>query len=258
MLLIPDHAVTVEKGGCFPGEARVTTADGSQKTLASLRPGDQVMAMSETGRVVFSPVLLFLHRDERSHATFLVLRTEDGGRLVVTRQHLVFLASRDKHRGRYRARFASRAQKGDYVLIHGAGGRVRPSRIISVSVEEGVGVYAPLTQHGTLFVDGVLASSYAVVEDHAMAHRAFGPLRWLLPFHQLLWGERRGGPESCSEDQPSTLLHGRAGTAGGADATNSTMSVGMDVTEDRSNIHWYARLLYSFGQVFLDSGLFHP
>ncbi|KAG7255792.1 hypothetical protein CRUP_012675 [Coryphaenoides rupestris] len=253
-----DHAVTVEKGGCFPGEAQVRTTDGGQKTMASLRPGDRVMAVSETGRVVFSPVLLFLHRDEWSHSTFLVLQTEDGGRLVVTRQHLVFLASRDKHQGQYRARFASRAQKGDYVLIHGAGGRVRPSRIISVSVEEGGGRLRALdpTRHSVCgWGAGVQLRGGG---GHTLAHRAFGPLRWLLPIHQLLWGERRGGPESCSEEDPSKLVHGRAGTAGGVDATNSTMSLRMDITEDRSNIHWYARLLYSFGQVFLDSGIFHP
>ncbi|KAM7404718.1 hypothetical protein PAMP_012040 [Pampus punctatissimus] len=53
-----DHSVAVEKGGCFPGWARVTVAGGGQKTLSSLAPGDQVMALSETGQVVFSQVLL--------------------------------------------------------------------------------------------------------------------------------------------------------------------------------------------------------
>uniref|UniRef100_UPI003AAD1D30 desert hedgehog protein isoform X2 n=1 Tax=Centroberyx gerrardi TaxID=166262 RepID=UPI003AAD1D30 len=218
-----DHSVAVEKGGCFPGWARVTVAGGGQKSLSSLAPGDRIMALSGTGRIVFSQVLLFLHRDQESRSTFLALETEDGHRLALTPHHLVFLAPRDKlHHSEYQAQFASRAKRGDYVLIHGAGGRVQPSRIISVSVEEGVGVYAPLTEDGTLFVDGVLASSYALVEDHRLAHWAFGPLRLLSSFNQLLWGE---------STETETALSG---------------------------VHWYARLLYSFGRIFLDSKSFHP
>ncbi|KAK1898025.1 Tiggy-winkle hedgehog protein, partial [Dissostichus eleginoides] len=144
-----DHSVAVEKGGCFPGWARVTVAGGVQKSLSSLALGDRVMALSATGKVVWSQVLLFLHQDQESWSTFLFLETED------------------------------------------AQGQVRPSRIISVSVEESVGVYAPLTEAGTVFVDGVLASSYALVEDHRLAHWAFGPVRLLSSFNQLLLGETR-------------------------------------------------------------------
>lgn len=260
-----DHAVTVEKGGCFPSGARVSTAGGVQKTLASLGPGDRIMAMSETGRVVFSPVLLFLHRDRQSRSTFLALQTEDGNRLVLTPQHLVFMAPQcSLHRGQYEARFASRAQEGDCLLVHGAGGRVRPSRIVSVSVEEGVGVYSPLTQDGTLFVDGVLASSYAVVEDHRLAHWAFGPIRFLFSIRQVLWGESGGERQAAgdktsnAEKCPKGFDPNRSGTYGENDNTKSNVSLRMVIEEEVSNIHWYARLLYSFGQVFLDSRIFQP
>ncbi|GLD46080.1 desert hedgehog protein [Lates japonicus] len=185
-----DHSVAVEKGGCFPGWARVTVAGGGQKSLSSLAPGDRVMALSGTGQVVFSQVILFLHRDQESWSTFLSLETEDGHRLALTPHHLVFLAPHCRSdSSEYQAQFASRAKAGDCVLIHAAEGPVRPSRIISVSVEESMGVYAPLTEAGTLFVDGVLASSYALVEHHRLAHWAFLPLRLLSSFNQLLWGE---------------------------------------------------------------------
>ncbi|CAL8255720.1 unnamed protein product [Gadus morhua 'NCC'] len=265
-----DHAVTVEKGGCFPGGAWVSTPGGGKKTLASLVLGDRVMAMSDTGRVVYSPVILFLHREPRGRSTFLALQTEDGNRLVLTPHHLVFLASRyTLCHGEYKARFASRAQKGDYVLVHGAGDRVRPSRIISISVEDGVGIYSPLTQDGTVFVDGVLASTYAVVEDHKLAHWAFGPVRFLFSIYQLLWEESQGeGPvevdkKSYAKKYPkdfdmNTSVNGRAGTYGENDTSKSNETLIMDIKEEVSNIHWYARLLYSFGQVFLDSRLFHP
>ncbi|XP_056240428.1 desert hedgehog protein isoform X1 [Seriola aureovittata] len=272
-----DHSVAVEKGGCFPGWARVTVAGGGQKSLSSLAPGDRVMALSGTGQVVFSQVILFLHRDQESWSTFLSLETEDGHRLALTPHHLVFLAPYCRlDSSEHQAQFASRAKTGDCVLIHTAEGHVRPSRIISVSVEESLGVYAPLTDAGTLFVDGVLASSYALVENHRLAHWAFGPLRLLSSFNQLLWGEttkeqqttgetaRTKTPFHCStlatKDKAGVYVNN--GVLNKRDNLSEPLRIGIkekrSLQRQTSDVHWYARLLYSFGCIFLDSNSFHP
>lgn len=268
MFSLADHSVAVEKGGCFPGWARVMIAGGVQKSLSSLAPGDRVMALSETGQVVYSQVLLFLHRDESSQSTFLSLETEDGNRLAVTPHHLVFLSARCRSkRSDYRALFASRAQVGDCVLIRTAEGRMRPSRITCVTVDESMGVYSPLTDAGTLFVEGVLASSYALVEDHRLAHWAFGPVRLLSPLTNLIWPgakeqqtagrERTLSPLCCS-----TLA---AKKEAGVFLRNSSLSKRDNSSEplktgektQSSQVHWYAQLLHSIGFVFLDPKLFH-
>ncbi len=273
-----DHSVAVEKGGCFPGWARVTVAGRGQKRLSSLAPGDRVMALSGTGQVVFSQVLLFLHRDQESWATFLILETDDGHRLAVTPQHLVFLVSDCRlDITEYQAQFASRAKTGDCVLIHTAEGQARPSRIISVSVEESLGVFAPLTEAGTVFVDGVLASSYALVEDHKLAHWAFGPVRLLSSFNQLLWGETtteqptRDSETACTKTplHCSTLaskdeagVHVNISILNKQDNLSEPLRSEMKETDflqrQTSAVHWYARLLYSFGRIFLDPNSFHP
>ncbi|XP_003963214.2 desert hedgehog protein [Takifugu rubripes] len=252
-----DHSVAVEKGGCFPGWSRVTVAGGFQKSLSSLTPGDRVMALSETGQVVFSPVLLFLHRDPESRWRFLSLQTEDGRRLAVTPHHLVFS---DAHCGpdssQYQAQFASRAQTGTCVLVHTAGGEVHPSRIVSITEEESVGAYAPLTEAGSVFVDGVLASSYALVEDHRLAHWAFGPVRLLSSVSQLLWAE----PEERSDGsktplQPHALVRGDRKVC----ARNRTSVRSEAGPRGRtSEVHWYAQLLHRLGWIVLNPDLFHP
>lgn len=255
----------------------MSVAGGGQRTLSSLAPGDRIMALSGSGQVVFSQVLLFLHRDQDSRSSFLVLETEDGQRLALTPHHLVFLAPHSKrHYSEYQAQFASRAKRGDYVLISGPEGRVQPSQIISVSVEEGVGVYAPLTEDGTLFVDGVLASSYALVEDHRLAHLAFGPLRFLSSLSQLIWeesSEERQATEgkgvgTKTPSQCRTWIHDKLGMYVSNDKTNSQGNLSVPLTTDIeekhssqrevSGLHWYARLLYSLGRFFLDSKSFHP
>lgn len=276
-VLPADHSVAVEKGGCFPGWAQVTVAGGLQKSLSSLAPGDRVMALSGTGQVVFSQVLLFLHRDQESCSTFLSLETEDGHRLAVTPHHLVFSAPHCRlDSSEYQAQFARRAKTGDCVLIHTAEGQVRPSRIVSVSVEESVGVYAPLTEAGTVFVDGVLASSYALVEDHRLAHWAFGPVRLLSSFNQLLWAETKEQQNTDSETactktplHCSTLatkdkagVYVKNGILDRRDNQSEPLKMDMKVKhsfqKQTSEVHWYARLLYSVGYIFLDPKSFHP
>ncbi|XP_061909134.1 sonic hedgehog protein-like [Entelurus aequoreus] len=255
-----DHSVAVEKGGCFPGWARVTVAGGGQKTLSSLTPGDKVMAVSATGKIVFSPILLFLHRDPEARSVFLSLETEDDHRLAVTPDHLVFLdpdCTLDS--SKYKAWFASRARTQDCVLIHQADGRFHHSRISSISIQETTGVYAPLTEYGTLFVDGVLVSSYALVEDHALAHWAFGPLRLLFSLEYLLWGESTKQKQmSCTN---TTSLH--RSTLVTAACYMSNRPIGRHVVDERlshqtSRVHWYARLLYNVASIILHTDSFYP
>ncbi|KPP74822.1 hypothetical protein Z043_105990, partial [Scleropages formosus] len=276
-----DHSVTVEKGGCFPGRAQVHVVGGGRIAMSSLRPGDRVPALSESGRVVPSRVLLFLHRDSESRVRFLVVHTEHGQRLSLTPSHLLFLApSGAPHPSQFRAQFASRAKQGHYVLVQGDEGGLRPSRIVSISAEEGKGVYAPLTEHGTLFVEGVLASSYAALEEHALAHRAFWPLRFLLSVTQPLQGKRIEGGHSAKEGQGLSENRATHGNLQGLNVTGgngafvsarrrrtrpvpSTQGSAEASCEDRERdrgpkVHWYARLLHALGRILLDPERFHP
>lgn len=263
----------MEKGGCFPGWARVMVAGGLQKSLSSLAPGDRVMALSGTGQVVYSQVLLFLHRDQGSWSTFLSLETEDGNRLAVTPHHLVFLAAHCRPgSSEYPAQFASRARTGDCVLIRTAEGRVRPSRIVSVTVKGSVGVYAPLTEAGTLFVEGVLASSYALVEDHRLAHWAFGPVRLFSSLAHFFWSETKEeqtaeGETACTKTPPNCSALAAKDEAGVC-LKNSILNKQDNPSEplrtdleaehrQTSQVHWYAQLLYSVGSIVLDPKSFH-
>lgn len=164
---------------------------GGQKPISDLRPGERVLASASgdgSGDLVYSEVLAFLDRDPRTWKLFYNLQTEAGAHLTLTAAHLVFVSEGNCSEGALPARgvlrtvYASRAQPGQCVLVsEGKAGQAhsegRLSRITRVTVREHRGAFAPLTQQGTLVVDGVVASCYAVVEQHSLAHWAFLPLR---------------------------------------------------------------------------------
>ncbi|KAM8903057.1 indian hedgehog B protein-like [Spinachia spinachia] len=176
-----DHSMAAKSGGCFPGEASVTLASGAQKSIGDLRPGERVLAAAGGGELVYSEVLVFLDRDPVTWKLFYTLHTEAGARLSLTAAHLVFVSRENcSDGGALGTVYASDAQPGQCVLVsRGEAGRGQLSRITRVSMRESRGAFAPLTRQGTLVVDGVVASCYAVVDQHSLAHWAFSPLRLL-------------------------------------------------------------------------------
>ncbi|XP_034467748.1 indian hedgehog B protein-like [Hippoglossus hippoglossus] len=186
-----DHSVAAKSGGCFPGEALVTLESGGQKPISDLQPGERVLASSGSdgsGELVYSEVLTFLDRDLVTRKLFYTLQTESRTQLSLTAAHLIFVSEGNCSEGAVpapgtlRTVYASDARPGQCVLVsEGKPGQNhregRLSRITQVTLREKRGAFAPLTQQGTVVVDGVVASCYAMVDQHCLAHWAFSPLR---------------------------------------------------------------------------------
>lgn len=181
-----EHSAAAKTGGCFPAGAQVHLETGERVALSAVKPGDRVLAMGEDGNPTFSDVLIFLDREPNRLRAFQVIETQDPPRrLALTPAHLLFIA--DNHTepaARFRATFASHVQPGQYVLVAGVPG-LQPARVAAVSTHVALGSYAPLTRHGTLVVEDVVASCFAAVSDHHLAQLAFWPLRL---FPSLPWG----------------------------------------------------------------------
>ena len=58
-------------------------------------------------------------------------------------------------------------------------------RIKSILIERVQGYAAPLTMSGTILVDGILASCYAVIDSQSLAHSVMAPARWWYAMHGL-------------------------------------------------------------------------
>ncbi|CAK1546156.1 unnamed protein product [Leptosia nina] len=160
--------------GCFPSGAIVHTEAGP-KDISTLQLGDRVLAADDTGKAVYSEVLTFIDRDPNATRSFIEVTAENGVAITTTPSHLLLLAAADG----WREVFATNIEIGDVLLTRGQGAVMRPSRVVKTRTVRKKGVYAPLTKTGTIIVDDALASCYAIVNSHYLAHAAMAPLRWM-------------------------------------------------------------------------------
>lgn len=158
------------------------------RLMSDLSVGDKVLSSTDDlGKPIYSDVVLFFHRQNNSRTAYYELLLEDGRQLTVTGSHLLHLASSssssvdDVSLDDVNVVYAGNVRAGDRIFVTSAevGGAVklRASRIVRVTGARHRGLYAPLTRHGTVVVDGVLVSCYAWVSSHRLAHAALLPAR---------------------------------------------------------------------------------
>lgn len=212
--MFSEHSVAAKTGGCFSGDAQVVLEGGVTKPMRDLRPGDRVLSSSATeglGPFVYSPVLSFLDRRPNVTSVFYTIGTVAGNSITLTAAHLIYVTDcvwNDTYGDLYldpaqevgfsrvrglRIVFASEVQPGQCVLTSGGkvGSQATFSPVTFVQAQRSTGLYAPLTEHGSIVVNGVLASCYAAVDSHHLAHWALAPLRL---FYTLL------GPSGSQTD----------------------------------------------------------
>lgn len=187
-----DSSQAAHQTGCFTGDSTVQIATGETRLLSELRIGDQVLSMDNNGQLKFSEVYMFLDRDEKQKREFIRLETEDGQTITATPSHLIYTwQTNDAHHTNTvttdtaNFRFAELIRVGDFVLVN-VNGTLEPRRVTNIKNELHRGVYAPLTYDGTIVVNSIAASCYALVEKHSMAHWSFMPMRSVRRIEEML------------------------------------------------------------------------
>ncbi|KAG7488470.1 hypothetical protein MATL_G00034610 [Megalops atlanticus] len=223
-----ENSVAAKSGGCFPGSASVTLKDGSRKLVKDLRVGDMVMAADSEGKLVYSEFIMFVDQDVETRRVFYVIETKEPSRkITLTAAHLLFVVNNTTDRfDTMTATFASKVKPGQKVfIVDDVHNQLKAVNVERIYMEEYEGSFAPVTAQGTIVVDQVLASCYAVIEDHELAHWAFAPVRLSHGLTSLLF------PKDYS------------------------MSNG---TFQENGVHWYSKILYQIGTWVLDSDSLHP
>lgn len=251
-----------KSGGCFPGKSYVRTEDGRRKRVDEVELGERVAAMNSQGELIYSEVIAFLDRAPTERRQFVRLITESGRVLTLTPAHLVPIKDKSTI-------FAARVRIGDKILIaeeikdstfsvmenvldnevYTRGQRLRWDRVIETRLILEKGVFAPLTTEGTLLVDDVIASCYAVIDSQTLAHYSFLPLR--------IWNSlesffvRRPSPINGTIDVDRPDIRQQR-------TNNETTGIDHNVNDGKYNgVHWYASLLYNFASSVLPRNMLY-
>lgn len=227
-----ESSQAVKYGGCFSGNGTVQTSTGEMKKLSEVEIGEYVLAVDQaTGKLVYSEVILFLDRNTEERREFLRVHTESGRTLTLTQTHLV-LKGNASSPSTWETRFAGDLKINETVLIRDFRNiSLVEDRVVGVKPILSTGVFAPLTKTGTLIVDGVAVSCYAVIDSQSIAHWSFAPVRFVINIEEgleRLWqimARPLTGWESSKKPYPE------------------------------NGEYWYARLLYTIAKYLIPSHL---
>ncbi|CAD5125014.1 unnamed protein product [Dimorphilus gyrociliatus] len=169
------------KETCISGDGIVILKDGNRVNVSNLKIGDVIQTSEET----YSPVLTMLDKNDKTPTLFIRIETSLGNSLKLTPKHLIAVQSNILEKEFV---FAEKLQNGSKVYVHIDGKEVE-DEIVHVEKTVEKGYYAPLTNEGTLIVNGIEISCYALIEDQELAHLSMTPLRWFLQIYEMIFSE---------------------------------------------------------------------
>jgi hypothetical protein len=157
---------------CFPSDATVDVLNMGKIPLSSLQIGAQVRVLDEENQVSYSPIIAFLHRDLNEHAFYKRIRTENSV-IELSKRHLI-------HHRQNGFIWSEKLVKGDEILVFSSNyeNETQWEEILEITDVQKQGLMAPLTEQGTILVNNVHASCYALVKSHQVAHFALAPYRF--------------------------------------------------------------------------------
>ena len=134
---------------------------------------------------MYSPVILFSHREPEVTAIFLSVKTSNNHNLLLTKNHLIHASitvSGDNFEAKMKTKaiFAGDLHRGDSIIsLPSSAGNVTTVHDVVVDLHsvERQGVYAPVTHIGTIVVDDIVASCYCEIINHDHVHATFSLFR---------------------------------------------------------------------------------
>lgn len=227
LIFITESSQAAKYGGCFSAESTVRTSAGIRK-LSELKIGESVLTYdSVTKRFVYSEVIMFLDWDPEQRREFLHLELASGRTLTVTPTHLLLTVSANVSRTLYAEQF----KIGDNLLVRDSNGDLTEDAVVNVGAVLKIGVYAPLTTTGTIVVDDVVASCYAVVDSQNIAHWAFAPVRLIVNMENSI-------------NRIWKFIH---------KPISSISETTIEPFHPKPGVHWYPKMLYTIADYLLSS-----
>ncbi|CAF2896650.1 unnamed protein product [Rotaria sp. Silwood2] len=163
----PTTTPASDRPACFSSDSQIKMANGTYKRISEIQPGDRVAATEE------SDIVLILDSHSSEQALFYTIETSSGKRISLTANHLIAVGLATNRVSKIVYKFAKNIKVGETLLND----QLLPEPVVRIKQEIKVGYYAPMSGAGILSVNGLLASCYANVFSHQLAHWMMAPAR---------------------------------------------------------------------------------
>ncbi|XP_066936439.1 tiggy-winkle hedgehog protein-like [Clytia hemisphaerica] len=163
---------------CFPSNSEVNLQNGSRALIKDIRPGDSVLTMNQNGELKFDEVVMLMHQNKGTLIqNYVQITTDNDKSITISRHHLIFVS-------KTQTKYAKDVLTGDLLFTYDSLTK-KAAKSIVTHIEHDVtqkGMHAPLTKSGTLIVNDVYASCYAMFPSHRVSHAVFWLWRQVYDF----------------------------------------------------------------------------
>lgn len=218
-----------ERWSCFPGDATVVTEGGGTKAMRNVQIGDRVQVVRADGSLGFEDVYLMTHHDALVRQPYIRLTLDSGRALTLSPRHFIPVAS-DATAGWQAAvtRGADEVRAGDRIWYRAETGAMAAAMVTATATVPATGAFNPLTEGGTILVDGVVASAHsdwfldgwvAAATEAAVYQAMFAPVRAIYAVIGPDWTRRitqEWGVVDTVRDATAMLSRQAGWTLGGA------------------------------------------
>ena len=153
--------------------------------MKDLKAGEKVLTMNDYGEAVYSEISMIMHRQtDVTIKDYVELKTEDGPFVILSSFHLIFISHSQ-------AIFSKDVKLNQYLFTYNTSSKsFKKSRIIRIRNVTKSDAYAPLSMEGTIVVNDIYTSCYAVFPNHRVSHAVFSLWRnlhrYLRPISELI------------------------------------------------------------------------
>lgn len=129
---------------------------------------------------IYTEVIMMMHQNENIRVDdYVQITTTDGKTLVLSSYHLIFIS-------KTKSVFSKDLRIGQTIFTYN-GNEFNISTVNSIEIFiKKVGAYAPLTMEGTIVVDDIYTSCYALFPSHSISHAVFWLWRSVYPYFEYL------------------------------------------------------------------------
>jgi len=149
----------------------VRTVDGA-KAMKDVKVGDMILSNVDNA-LSYTPVMMFLHRQENEWAEFYQVETIHNEKLKLTANHLIYFNDCNPKQT-ITMKYAKDLKVGECTFVATKAHKLVPSKVRGITKVREQGIYAPLTTSGSLIANNVLASCYANLNAEPVHQTIFG------------------------------------------------------------------------------------